>query len=1027
MTSVNDSQKLTKVFQPDGTALSYSKAAEFTATEYQVHNLEALFHLLSKLQESTNTAIVSGNLSGQARKKKVIRRNNENLIDKQKSWICLDVDKFELPEGLDVVTDPVGCIERFIKTLSEEFHNASYIYQISSSCGLVPNLLKVHLFFWLEKPLKLAQVKEYFTDTPYIDPSIFSPSQLIYIAPPIFEDPVQNPYPNISRIGLIQTGKTASNVHLKLTKSASKSTKKTPKESHKINTLSHDKLIQELGDGTNQQGFYYPILSHIAYLCTYHWHDFIRDNIEDLKETIRTAIDNADSSSHRPDSDIKRYKSDAFLDGLFNGAFKKDFGSELRKDVDDCYQTYPINKSEATHKLIEMKSEITQALIENFMSRKGQYIDNDEGYARSFTKLLKATAGIGKTHEVINAIEPLLFIENPRNVNIEIYVPSHKLANEIVDKINNMKPLGKSPFKKKIEASLIVGRTKTKNGVDVCKRKAEVEEATGLGISVGKGLCGEHLDENHKDKCQHFNECLYQEQFQSWANHKHPQCAYVLSHDYLFIKRKESLPKPDFVVIDETFYSKGIKEIVIEEPYSIIADYKTSNVIQVIDDYSKTGHSLLKLLRDKRITVNDIRKLAPSFKRRDDDGIYKYLAFDIVLENLADEYEQFPHRDESRLLKVVKKEVNNVEKYTLVYKKRREMKIPTDVPMLMIDADGDEEISKLFRAESSFEFVLANASRNAVVHQFTDKTWYRGSLLTKETLRKQTLRFIDLVIEHKNNKVLVVMDKQVLEVFGFEKKTVTSNADNVTRYFYKGDIPVIHYGGFRGSNEYEDYDTIILIGRNEPSVTDMENQASALWFDDEEDIITIDANAKGRRNYNKKRVAYRMADGSIRPAQVSSHPDRRVDKLLKLSRDSESVQAIDRLRLVHSETTKTVWLLCNIPLDITVNHLYNWEYFNTLIEIVSTENCFVVHKNFDYFKELTQSAQSRNLQKWENMQMPNRESISDMHKISFWLSNSSEKSYQAYVWSKYAGSIKELIANSIGEKADNIEIEKVEN
>ena len=36
------------------------------------------------------------------------------------------------------------------------------------------------------------------------------------------------------------------------------------------------------------------------------------------------------------------------------------------------------------------------------------------------------------------------------------------------------------------------------------------------------------------------------------------------------------------------------------------------------------------------------------------------------------------------------------------------------------------------------------------------------------------------------------------------------------------------------------------------------------------------------------------------------------------------VQAIDRLRLIHSAREKTVYILCNIPLDIPVDELVTW-------------------------------------------------------------------------------------------------------
>jgi hypothetical protein len=37
------------------------------------------------------------------------------------------------------------------------------------------------------------------------------------------------------------------------------------------------------------------------------------------------------------------------------------------------------------------------------------------------------------------------------------------------------------------------------------------------------------------------------------------------------------------------------------------------------------------------------------------------------------------------------------------------------------------------------------------------------------------------------------------------------------------------------------------------------------------------------------------------------------------------VQAIDRLRLIHNEKRKTVYILCSIPLDIPINELATWK------------------------------------------------------------------------------------------------------
>ena len=67
-----------------------------------------------------------------------------------------------------------------------------------------------------------------------------------------------------------------------------------------------------------------------------------------------------------------------------------------------------------------------------------------------------------------------------------------------------------------------------------------------------------------------------------------------------------------------------------------------------------------------------------------------------------------------------------------------------------------------------------------------------------------------------------------------------------------------------------------------------------------------------------------MREGSERRVRGRVHPDRRVQAVVEQVREAEMVQALDRLRLVHNETRKTVFILCNIPLDIPVDELVTW-------------------------------------------------------------------------------------------------------
>jgi hypothetical protein len=100
--------------------------------------------------------------------------------------------------------------------------------------------------------------------------------------------------------------------------------------------------------------------------------------------------------------------------------------------------------------------------------------------------------------------------------------------------------------------------------------------------------------------------------------------------------------------------------------------------------------------------------------------------------------------------------------------------------------------------------------------------------------------------------------------------------------------------------------------------------AKAIWYDTKRPIWCITAGKQGQVDYPKSHRPYVMRDGSTRSVKVKVHPDPRVQAVVEQVREAEMLQAIDRLRLIHSARKKTVCILCNIPLDIPVDALVTW-------------------------------------------------------------------------------------------------------
>ncbi|MDG2176897.1 MAG: hypothetical protein P8M72_12305, partial [Gammaproteobacteria bacterium] len=81
---------------------------------------------------------------------------------------------------------------------------------------------------------------------------------------------------------------------------------------------------------------------------------------------------------------------------------------------------------------------------------------------------------------------------------------------------------------------------------------------------------------------------------------------------------------------------------------------------------------------------------------------------------------------------------------------------------------------------------------------------------------------------------------------------------------------------------------------------------------------------------------YRTASGDKASVIVQIHPDDRVQLMLEQIREAESVQAIDRLRLLRDNPVageRQVFILSSVPLDITVDHLWSWKKLQRVLEL----------------------------------------------------------------------------------------------
>ncbi len=194
---------LTKVYKSDGSTDAYDDAAHYKIHQVPVANLTELSALLTELEPMSNRCQIHGKFVGKdkamaTKYKNAYARTNQNFIDQPLHSFMVDVDKYKPGFG-DPVEEPEICIHEYIrKVLPPEFQGVSFHWAMSSSAGQPSNLdvLKCHIWFWLETPRKCSELYEWAKAIgPQVDKVVYRRVQVRYTANPIFEEGRIDPVP----------------------------------------------------------------------------------------------------------------------------------------------------------------------------------------------------------------------------------------------------------------------------------------------------------------------------------------------------------------------------------------------------------------------------------------------------------------------------------------------------------------------------------------------------------------------------------------------------------------------------------------------------------------------------------------------------------------------------------------------------------------------------------------------------------------------------------------------------------------
>ena len=539
---------------------------------------------------------------------------------------------------------------------------------------------------------------------------------------------------------------------------------------------------------------------------------------------------------------------------------------------------------------------------------------------------IKAAAGLGKTRAIIAEI-----MRRPAwwNRNIWIFVPTIDLAEEL-----------KALFGAGPNVQVVRGRN-ARNPLDsnsddptaMCQKPEAADRAGKLGLNVMKTVCA-----NGTTRCRFYDDCAYLKQSNKSAGVR------IFAHEYLHLQKPGYLPSPDLVIVDESAVSAlisktsfGVDRLTAPPEWfdGPTVAQEVEAILKNVRSALESGEPLLAAVRSP-VTLKQLRFAAKALSAQRLDapvtpdldeaeaikrleGLKKSEALKIakMLRQLAHEYNI--DRAEAHSVELRKNAEVNVngrrERQARVYvHARRKPIIAQRTPLLLIDADADQEINtRLFGGSIRHEII--KVERSAFVTQCHSERFGKTRLRKDQKLLNEVRAVIRR--EASEAKTLVVCNLQVRRLITGETQKETEKTAPISAEWEGATIS--HFGRIKGVDGWKDYARVIIIGAEQPRPEDVEGVARAIWSDDPERLLVPS-------QYRTDAGGYRLRSGVWKAKAIKFylHPDSRVQRVLELTREHGSTQAIDRIRLVHAQQPKKVLILCNIPLDITVDDLEHW-------------------------------------------------------------------------------------------------------
>lgn len=871
-----------------------------------IGSLANLYSVLSDLQDQSDRFVIRGKLiNGMPTEgiRRLLKPTGDDLASFEpapRRWVMLDIDGIQLPAGMNDFNGHADeIIAHAISFLPDQFQTASCVYQWSGSMGFKTAQIRIHLWFWLDRPVSDEQLKAWMQNSP-VDRSLFNPVQVHYTANPILEDGAVDPI--TQRVGLYmpKAGSDTVVVPELSSFSASENVRQYVSSGNSIEPqeIVRDPVSDLVINGRERFLFFkskdatkalmvgrsrqndVPSIEEIAALT---WTMFQNEaDISDAKWGLDDAVEEAARRHNELVNQTYSYVSRA--------------DTTMLEPCDKPYVNIQIFSKEDGQK------RLSQSLSKFFGSLE-----------QAPRMALRITMGAGKTRATIRHLQD--FLAQNYFKSIEIYVPRHDLAEQYINDILQLE----DGFCADVIHVLPRVSVNPSLYPDTCNRPEYARSLNCLGLGVFQNACRS----NDGDLCEHYDSCRYLGQFAPASDEidNHGNIVRIFAHTYLGLPRNPVQSDPDLVIIDEAFLGELIDtktSITPADIKSLVKTHKYPKLGRWIVDALEYGDPLLKSLKDQGVTRDDLSEvnldeLAPSLpftkssnlpiNRSGNVPLLRSLA--LLLRILKEEMALNPARED------VERLVYDPDKDLIRIGFLKSLEFPCTIPILCLDATADEMLLSEVLGNVTVENI--HVEQNATILQVFDRTGSSAFWNGKTAPVNELVNVANAWLEF-GEKPLIVSHKEM--------------ADRLRSHPQIGEgVQVMHLGGLRGSNAAEDRSVIFLTGRLQPPMEIIDLQGRAMFWSANDPLQHDEGSQFKVRGAKDLRPpeAFRGFIQSKRNTspqsgvRIMSFSDRRIDVLLAQTRDAETMQALGRLRLVHSQYRKRVYLLSNLPVEVPID------------------------------------------------------------------------------------------------------------